>query len=119
MKPVRILIVDDHSEFRRHARRLLESDGLAVVGEAHDSASAIERSRLLCPDVVLLDVNLPDESGLQIVDRLCPPGSRVPAVVLTSTQAARDLAPFLECTRARGFIHKDELSGSRIEALAG
>ena len=116
--PLRILIVDDHPEFRRHARRMLESDGHFVIGEAQDSASAIERTRVLRPDVVLLDVNLPDESGLRIVDRLCPPGSRVPAIVLTSTRAVRDLAPLLRRSRARGFIQKDELSGSRIEALA-
>lgn len=117
--PLRILIVDDHPDFRRYARRMLESDGHIVIGEAPDAASAIERTRVLRPDVVLLDVNLPDESGLQIVDRLSPPGSQVPAIVLTSTRAARDLAPFLRRSRARGFIPKDELSGSRIEALAG
>ena len=117
--PLRILIVDDHPEFRQHARRMLESGGHVVVGEAQDSASAIERTRVLRPDVVLLDVNLPDESGLRIVDRLCPPGSHVPAIVLTSTRGARDLAPLLRRSRARGFIPKDELSGSRIEALAG
>jgi DNA-binding NarL/FixJ family response regulator len=117
--PLRILIVDDHPEFRRHARRMLESDGHVVIGEAQDSASAIERTRVLRPDVVLLDVNLPDRSGLQIVDCLCPPGSRVPAIVLTSTHAARDLAPFLQRSHARGFIPKDELSGTRIEGLAG
>jgi two-component system response regulator EvgA len=116
--PLRILIVDDHPEFRRHARRMLESDGHVVIGEAQDSASAIERTAALRPDVVLLDVNLPDESGLRIVDRLCPPGSRVPAIVLTSTRAVRDLEPLLRRSRARGFIPKDELSGSRIEALA-
>src|SRR4051794_24126195 len=105
--PLRVLIVDDHPEFRRHARRMLESDGLDVVGEAQDSASAIERARALQPDVVLLDVNLPDESGLSVVDRLCPPGSATPAVVLTSTRAARDLEPLLLRSHARGFIPKD------------
>jgi DNA-binding NarL/FixJ family response regulator len=116
---LRILIVDDHAEFRRHARRMLESDGLDVIGEAEDSASALERARALRPDVVLLDVNLPDGSGLQIVDRLCPPGSATPAIVLTSTRAARDLEPLLARSRARGFVPKHELSGSRIADLAG
>ena len=63
-------------------------------------------------------MNLTDESGLRIVDRLCPPGSRVPAIVLTSTRAVRDLAPLLRRSRVRGFIPKDELSGAQIEALA-
>ncbi|MFL5823089.1 MAG: response regulator transcription factor [Solirubrobacteraceae bacterium] len=117
--PLRILIVDDHAEFRRHARRMLESDGHDVIGEAPDSASAVERARALRPDVVLLDVNLPDGSGLQIVDRLCPPGSSGPAIVLTSTRAERDLEPLLRRSHARGFIPKQELSGSRIQELAG
>jgi DNA-binding NarL/FixJ family response regulator len=115
---LRILLVDDHHEFRRHARRLLELEGLEIVGEAADAASALESARLLRPDVVLLDVGLPDMSGLQIVDRLCPPGSPGPAIVLISTHTARDLGPLLRRSNARGFIAKHELSGSRIEALA-
>ena len=115
---LRILIVDDQPEFRRHARRLLELDGQDIVGEAGDAASAIASAIALRPDVVLLDLNLQGESGLAIVDRLCEPGSPRPAIVLTSTHAARDLEPLLERSRARGFIPKHELSGSRIEALA-
>jgi DNA-binding NarL/FixJ family response regulator len=115
---LRILIVDDHAEFRRHARRMLERDGQQIVGEAGDAASALESARVLSPDVVLLDLGLPDESGLNIVDRLCPPGSAGPAIVLTSTHAARDFGPLLQRSNARGFIAKHELSGSRIEALA-
>jgi DNA-binding NarL/FixJ family response regulator len=116
---LRVLIVDDHPEFRWHARRLLELEGLEVVGEAVDAASALESARVLRPDVVLLDIGLPDASGLEIVDRLCPPGSPGPAVVLISTRAARDLGPLLRRSNARGFIAKHELSGSRIDALAG
>lgn len=116
---LRILIVDDHPEFRRHARRMLEREGQEVVGEAGNAASAIESARKLRPDVVLLDVNLPDESGLHIVARLCPAGESRPAIVLTSTHAAHDFGPLLGRSGARGFIPKYELSGSRIEALAG
>lgn len=116
---LRILIVDDHSEFRRHVRRLLESEGHEVVGEAGDGAGAIRSVDRLRPDVVLLDVNLPDASGLQIAEQLQTPGAGRPAVVLTSTRSARDLEPLLRRSRARGFIPKDELSGSRIAELAG
>jgi len=116
---LRILLVDDNSEFRRHARRLLELDGLEIVGEATDAASALKSARRLRPDVVLLDVGLPDTSGLQIVDQLCPPGSPGPAIVLISTHTAHDLGPLLQRSNARGFIAKHELAGSRIEALAG
>jgi DNA-binding NarL/FixJ family response regulator len=116
---LRIMIVDDHAEFRLHVRRMLESDGHDVIGEARDCVSAVDRARVLSPDVVLLDVNLPDGSGLHIVDLLCPPGAPWPAIVLTSTRAARDLEPLLRRSHARGFIPKQELSGSRLEELVG
>ena len=116
---LRILIVDDHAEFRRHARRLLESEGHEVIGEAGDGAEAIRSVGRLRPDVVLLDVNLPDASGLQIAEQLQTTGADGPAVVLISTRAERDLEPLLRRSRARGFIPKDELSGSRIAELAG
>ena len=61
--PVRVLIVDDHPTFRRFARRLLQDEGFVVVGEAGDGASALDAVRELRPEVVLLDVMLPDVSG--------------------------------------------------------
>ena len=67
--PKTVLIVDDHPSFRRTARALLESEGFEVVGEAEDGASAIEAARKLRPDVVLLDVQLPDMDGFAVADR--------------------------------------------------
>jgi len=60
----RVLIVDDHPSFRASARRLLEAEGFAVVGEAGDGAEALARAAELDPELILLDVQLPDlDSG--------------------------------------------------------
>ena len=65
-----MLIVDDHSSFRRLARRMLGAAGFLVVGEALDAASALAAAASLQPDVVLLDIVLPDRSGLLVAEEL-------------------------------------------------
>ena len=65
-----LLIVDDHAGFRELARALLEAEGFDVVGEAADGESALVASRVLNPDVVLLDVALPDLDGFTVCQRL-------------------------------------------------
>lgn len=111
-----VLVVDDHPSFRRTARALLESEGFEVVGEAADGASAIEAIRSLRPDVVLLDVYLPDIDGFEVVSELAKNGPR-PAIVLTSSHDVRDFGRLVEGSGARGFIPKAELSGSTLSRL--
>jgi DNA-binding NarL/FixJ family response regulator len=110
-----VLIVDDHPTFRRFARRLLEEAGFTVVGEAADGASGLEAARTLRPQAVLLDVLLPDTSGLEVAAALAEE-PQAPAVVLTSSRSARDLGAALRgCT----FIPKAALTGAAFaEALA-
>ena len=113
--PVRVLIVDDHPTFRSFARRLLENEGFVVVGEAGDGAAAIEAIRALRPDLVLLDVMLPDVSGIDLVELLAAsPGG--PAIVLTSSRGASDYGTALEDSPARAFITKGELTGASLRA---
>lgn len=109
-----MLIVDDHAAFRRLARELFEAEGFEVVGEAGDAASGFRRAGELAPDVVLLDVQLPDRDGITIAQEFADGGA---AVVLTSTRGAGDLGPRLERSGARGFIPKDALSGAAVLAL--
>jgi DNA-binding NarL/FixJ family response regulator len=109
-----ILIVDDHPSFRASARMLLECEGYDVVGEAEDGEAAIEAVGRLRPDVVLLDVHLPDIDGVEIARRLAASNGFSPAVVLTSS---RDLAELGAIGGVRGFIPKSELSGAALEAL--
>ena len=108
-----VLIVDDHPSFRASARMLLEAEGFDVVGEANDGLSALRAVEELQPDVVLLDVQLPDIDGREVAVRLSANGS-APAIVLTSS---RDLEDIGVLTGVRGFIPKSELSGAALEAL--
>src|SRR5262245_9769820 len=114
--PQTVLIVDDHAGFRGFARRLLEAGGYTVVGEADDGASALAAVELLRPELVLLDVLLPDTDGFAVAERLADSGTR-PMVGLTSSREAADFGHRLESSSARGFIHKDELSGSALAEL--
>src|SRR3954452_20364212 len=93
---VTVLIVDDHPTFRRFARRLLEQAGFRVVGEAEDGAAAIEATREVAPAAVLLDVLLPDRSGLEVAAELAQT-LEATAVVLTSSRSeSKDLGAALE-----------------------
>ncbi len=109
----RVLIVDDHAPFRSLARRLLVAEGLSVVGEAVDGAGALAAVRDLAPDVVLLDVQLPDTDGFTIAEILaCEPAA--PVVVLVSSRALRDYGHRVDASTARGFIAKADLSGETL-----
>jgi DNA-binding NarL/FixJ family response regulator len=111
-----ILIVDDHPSFRMSARMLLEAEGYDVVGEAPDGATAIDCAHRLGPEVVLLDVNLPDLDGFAVAEQLTggPNGNGSPLVVLTSSRDASDFGPLVRSSGACGFIAKGELSGAAL-----
>jgi DNA-binding NarL/FixJ family response regulator len=111
-----VLIVDDHAEFRRIVRALLEAEGFEVVGEAADGESALIAAARLQPRLVLLDIQLPDLDGFEVAARLAD-GSDPPAVILTSTRSANSYRRRLANTPALGFIAKSELSGEALAAL--
>jgi DNA-binding NarL/FixJ family response regulator len=110
---VRVLIVDDHPSFRSSARTLLELDGFDVVGEAEDGASALALAAELAPELVLLDIALPDTNGFEVAERL----AGGPKVILTSSREQRDLGPRLRASGALGFVPKDQLSGTALHEL--
>ncbi len=114
--PQTVLIIDDHAAFRQAARALLEFDGYEIVGEAADAASGLRECRGRKPDIVLLDVGLPDASGLELAARL-QDEPEPPAVVLVSSRDEADLGPLVERSGARGFIPKAELSAQALERL--
>jgi DNA-binding NarL/FixJ family response regulator len=112
------VVVDDHEGFRSFARAFLEASGLAVIGEAGDGAAAVETIERLDPDVVLLDVLLPDFDGFEVARRvLYGRGGERPAIVLTSTREATDYGTKLDRSGARGFISKGDLTRQRLEAV--
>lgn len=116
--PQTVLIVDDHARFRGFARRLLEAHGFEIVGEAGDGASALAAVVALRPQVVLLDVLLPDTDGFEVAEQIAESGAGA-LVVLTSSREAADFGSRLDRSRASGFIHKDDLSGATLASLAG
>lgn len=115
---MRALIVDDDEGFRRVAALLLLAEGHEVVGEASDGRSALDAVRDLHPELLLLDVQLPDMDGFAVAETLAraPTG---PLVVLVSTRAEEDYAGRLARSPARGFIGKDRLSAQTLAATIG
>jgi DNA-binding NarL/FixJ family response regulator len=111
-----VLIVDDHTSFRATARQVLEADGFEVVGEAKDGASALESVARLKPEVVLLDVQLPDMDGFEVASKLTSNGNRA-QVVLTSSRDASEFGQLVRASGSRGFIPKGEISGRRLANL--
>jgi DNA-binding NarL/FixJ family response regulator len=112
---VSVLIVDDHPSFRSFARDLLESEGFDVVGESEDGRSGLSAALELRPEVVLMDVQLPDGTGFEVTRRIL--AQMGTAVVLVSTRDASDYGDDIEASGAVGFVPKAELSGARIRRL--
>ena len=115
--PTTVLIVDDHPSFRATARALLEAEGLDVVGEAEDGAGAILAAAELEPDLVLLDVQLPDIDGFEVAAQLRARNGSGPEVVLTSSRDVCEFGTLVAECGACGFVPKAELSVARITAL--
>jgi DNA-binding NarL/FixJ family response regulator len=114
--PQTVLIVDDHSGFRASARRLLDTHGYEVVGEAADGAEARAAVEALKPQVILLDVCLPDADGIELARELNE-ASTDPRIVLISSRERDELAPALNGAPVAGFIAKDELSAAALKRL--
>jgi two-component system nitrate/nitrite response regulator NarL len=112
----RLLIVDDNAAFCRFATLLLQDDGYEVVGTARDTSEALAAVRQLAPEVVLLDVHLPDESGFDVAARLAAEQPAL-AVLLTSTYDGEDFAQLARQSGARGFVAKDELTAAALEQV--
>ena len=108
-----VLIVDDHAPFRAVARALLETAGFEVVGEAADGASAVAATAELRPDVVLLDIQLPDIDGFVVAERL---GADRPTIVLTSSRSVTSFRRRLAEDPGLQFIAKNDLSGETLAA---
>jgi DNA-binding NarL/FixJ family response regulator len=113
-----VLIVDDHAAFRASARALLQAEGFDVVGEAADGAEAVAAVAVLRPEIVLLDIQLPDLDGLTVAEQLATVPN-APAVVLISSRDAAAYGSRLQAAPARGFIPKSGLSGEALAALTG
>ncbi len=115
----RVVIVDDHAGFRATLRRLLEADGWSVVGEAADGRSAIELVERSDPDLVLLDIGLPDIDGFAVARHVADGRGTAPrpAIVLISSREAAAFGGRLAAAPTRGFVSKADLDGASLRAL--
>ena len=111
----RVLIVDDHAAFRAFARLTLARAGYDVVGEAQNARTALAAVQALQPDLVLLDVGLPDCDGIALA-ALLGQEDRPPRVILVSSRDAGDYGRRLRDAGLQ-FIPKAELSGRAVDAL--
>jgi DNA-binding NarL/FixJ family response regulator len=111
-----VLIVDDHDGFRTQVRALLDAAGYEVVGEAGDGTTGVAEATRLAPDLVLLDVQLPDISGFEVARRLRDHATD-PAIVLISSRDRSDYGSRIERSGADGFISKAELSARAIRSI--
>ena len=111
-----VLIVDDHAAFRALARELLEADGYDVIGEARDGQAGLDAADSLRPDVVLLDVRLPDMDGFALAGHLAAGGCTA-AVVVTSSSDDPLYPERATSNGARGFVAKHDVCGAALDRL--
>jgi DNA-binding NarL/FixJ family response regulator len=111
-----VLIVDDNAAFRNVARTLLESGGYRVIGEAGTAAAAVTMAAAIRPDVVLLDIGLPDQDGFTVCREL---HAALPATVIVfcSVRSAEEYREAVARSAATGFLAKSQLSGGTLAAI--
>ena len=114
------MIVDDNRDFLDAAVRLLEHQGISVVAVATSSVEGIQRVKELRPDVTLVDIDLGEESGFDVVEKMHRNGSGAGApTILISTHAEEDFAELVAASPALAFIPKAALSGTAIREVLG
>jgi CheY-like chemotaxis protein len=115
---VRCLIVDDNQAFLRAARELLEREGIGVLGAVSTAAEAYRTCRELNPDVVLLDIDLGDESGFEVARQLASQSdAELPCLILISAYSEDDFTDMIADTPAVAFLPKAGLSGMAIRGI--
>jgi CheY-like chemotaxis protein len=115
--PLSCVIVDDSPDFLRIASGLLEQEGLHVVAVATTGEEAMQAVRRFRPDVVLVDIELAGESGLDLVRQIASADGGAPRSILISTHSGDDFAELIEGSPALGFLPKAELGADAIRAL--
>ncbi|HSM27103.1 MAG TPA: response regulator, partial [Thioalkalivibrio sp.] len=112
----RVLLIDDHTLFREGLQELLTRRNIETVGAVGDGETGIRLARELLPDVILLDMRMPNMNGLEVLRRLRQAGLRMPIVMLTTSTEENDL---IECLRngAQGYLLKEMEPGDLVDAL--
>jgi len=116
-RKVRVLLADDHALFRSGLRALLElEDGFEVVGEAGSGLEAVEKALALRPDIVLMDLSMPEMNGLEATRRISALDIRVNVLVLTVHAEEEYLVPVVEAGGS-GYLTKASADRDLVEAL--
>jgi DNA-binding NarL/FixJ family response regulator len=113
-----VLVVDDHAAFRRSVLALLATGGFEVVGEAADGEEAVRMAAATAPQLVLLDIQLPDRDGFAIAEeliRLPVP----PVIVLISSHEETVYAAGIAAAPVRAFVPKDRLDCATLLGFLG
>jgi CheY-like chemotaxis protein len=111
---VRCVIVDDNHDFLRVARGLLDSEGIVVVDAVSTGEQAYRACRELDPDVVLVDIDLGEETGFEVARHL---SDGQPSVILISAYSGDDFEDLIADSPAISFLPKAELSGASIRQI--
>lgn len=113
---MQVLLIDDHTLFRLGLKGLLEHSDIEVIGAASTGLEGLELAAKLTPDVILLDMRMPDMDGLQVLKQLRDQGTSVPIVILTTSNEDRDLLESLR-SGAQGYLLKDMDPEELVSAL--
>jgi len=114
---IRILIADDHAIVRRGLRTLIASEeGMEVVGEADDGVEAVRLALALAPDVILMDMVMPGQSGLEAIEALQAEGCAARILVLTSFAEDEQIFPAIKAG-ALGYLLKDSSPDELLQAI--
>ncbi len=113
---MRVLVIDDHALFRVGLSELLERRGINVVATANGCTEGLNQAAALRPDVVLLDLRMPDVSGLEILQRLKSLNQQLPIAILTTSRDEQDIIVALQ-QGAQGYLLKDMEPDELVTAL--
>lgn len=115
-RDLRVVLIDDHTLFRAGLAGLLQQRGIEVLASVSDGAEGVRAVRERIPDVILLDIRMPDENGLMILSRLRQSDIETPVVMVTTSRDEADVIAALRCG-AQGYLLKDMEPADLIDAL--
>ena len=116
-EPLTVMVVDDQAPFRMAARAVIRrSEGFSLTGEAENGVKALELANEIHPDVVLMDINMPEMGGIEATRRIV---AELPEtfVILCSTYDISDLPPDAKDSGARAYVHKEQLGATTLRRL--
>ena len=116
-EPLSVMVVDDQAPFRMAARAVIRrSEGFSLAGEAENGVKALELANEFHPDVVLMDINMPEMGGIEATRRIV---AELPdtSVILCSTYDISDLPPDAMASGARAYVHKEQLGAKTLRRL--